>query len=84
MSEVERNMRRETRGEKYQRNWSREEYECFHQFQRGRLLNNCFLLMLLDSWLSLMSTNVMGVFGEVSKVVPIWHSSKHGPQGKNI
>jgi hypothetical protein len=34
--------------------------------------------------LSLMSTDVMGVFGEVSKVVPLWHSFKHGPHGKML
>jgi hypothetical protein len=31
-----------------------------------------------------MSTNVMGVFGEVSKVVPLWRRSKHGPHGKML
>jgi hypothetical protein len=31
-----------------------------------------------------MSTDVMGVFGEVSKVVPLWCSCKHGPHGKTF
>jgi hypothetical protein len=35
-------------------------------------------------WLSLMSIDVMGVFGEVSNVVPLWRSSKHGLQGKML
>jgi hypothetical protein len=35
-------------------------------------------------WLSLMSIDMMGVFGEVSKVVPLWRSSKHGPHGKTL
>ena len=60
--------------------------ECCHQCQRGRLLEN---------WLSLMSTleeapkqvlkplEVMGVFEEVSKVVPLWIIFKHGPH-KNM
>jgi hypothetical protein len=56
-------------------------------------LDSWLSLMLLDSWLSListskwlslMSTDVMGVFGEVSKVVPLWCSSKHGPHGKML
>jgi hypothetical protein len=44
-------------------------------------------LVVIDvnkQWLSLMSTDVMGVFGEVSKVVPLWRSSKHGPHGKML
>jgi hypothetical protein len=27
---------------------------------------------------------VMGVFEEVSKVVPLWRSFKHGPHGKML
>jgi hypothetical protein len=27
---------------------------------------------------------VMGVFEEVSKVVPLWHSFKNGPHGKML
>jgi hypothetical protein len=50
---------------------------------------------MLESWFSLMSTleealkqvwkslEVMGVFEEVSKVVPLWHSFKHGPHGED-
>jgi hypothetical protein len=30
------------------------------------------------------SLKVMGVFGEVSKVVPLWCSFKHGPHGKML
>jgi hypothetical protein len=45
-------------------------------------------LVVIDvnkKWFSLMSTSdVMGVFGEVSKVVPLWCSSKHGPHGKTL
>jgi hypothetical protein len=51
---------------------------------------------VLENWLSLMSTleeapkqvqnpiEVMGLFEGVSKVVPLWNISKHGPQGKTL
>jgi hypothetical protein len=35
-------------------------------------------------WLSLMSKDVMGVFGEFSKVVPLWCIFKHGPHKKTL
>jgi hypothetical protein len=49
-------------------------------------------MKLLENWLSLMSTleevqkplKVMGVFEEVSKVVPLWHSFKHGPHERTL
>jgi hypothetical protein len=44
-------------------------------------------LVVIDvnkQWLSLMSIDVMGVFGEVSKVVPLWNISKHGPHRKTL
>jgi hypothetical protein len=50
-------------------------------------LNSVGQLVVIDvnkQWLSLMSTYVMGVFGEVSKVVPLWCISKHGPHGKML
>jgi hypothetical protein len=56
--------------------------KCFHQCQRGRLLDSWLSLMSMN--IGLMSTDVMGIFGEVSKVVPLWHSSKHGPHGKML
>jgi hypothetical protein len=31
-----------------------------------------------------MSIDSMGVFGEVSKVVPLLRSFKHGPHGKTL
>jgi hypothetical protein len=31
-----------------------------------------------------MSIDVMGVFGKVSKVVPLWRSSKHDTHGKTL
>jgi hypothetical protein len=34
--------------------------------------------------LSVMSIDEMGVFGEVSKVVPLWRISKNGPHGKTL
>jgi len=52
---------------------------------------NTLLIHLLDSCLSLMATSsgfmlteVMGVFGEVLKVVPLWPISKHGPHGNTL
>jgi hypothetical protein len=48
------------------------------------LLEIWLSLMLLDSCFSLMSRNVMGAFGEVSKVVPLWRSPKHGPNGNML
>jgi len=51
---------------------------------------------LLENWLSLTSTleeapkqvhkplEVMGLFEGVSKVVPLWRSSKHGPHKKTL
>jgi hypothetical protein len=30
------------------------------------------------------SIDVMGIIGEVSKVVPLWIISKHGPHGKML
>jgi hypothetical protein len=39
-------------------------------------------LVFIDEWL--MSTDVIGVFGEVSKVFPLWHSYKNGPHGKML
>jgi hypothetical protein len=32
----------------------------------------------------LISNDAMGLFGEVSKVVPLWRISKHGPHGKML
>jgi hypothetical protein len=43
-----------------------------------------FVIDFNKNWLSLMSTYVMGVFGEVSKVVPLWCSSKHGSHMKTL
>jgi hypothetical protein len=50
MLKGERNMRRETSEEIDEEPWSHGGYECFQQFQRGRLLH---------SWLSFMSTNMV-------------------------
>jgi len=49
-------------------------------------------MQVLEIWLSLISTleevqkplEAMGVFEEVSKVVPLWHNFKHVPQKKML
>jgi hypothetical protein len=65
------------------KNGHKGEYECFHKCQRG---------ILLEIWLSLMSTledvqkplEVMGLFEEVSKLVLLWCSFKHGSHRKTL
>jgi hypothetical protein len=54
----------------------------FPSMPKGDIVGNWLSLMSMSS--GLMSTDVMGVFGEVSKVVPLWCSSKHGPHGKML
>jgi hypothetical protein len=66
-----------------------QEHECSHAIivsinAKGE---DCWTMVFIDvkkHWLSLMSIDVMVVFGEVSKVVPLWHSSKNVPHGKTL
>ena len=49
---------------------------------KGKIIGQWVVIDVNKQQLSLLSTNVMGVFREVSKVVPLWNNSKHGPHGK--
>jgi hypothetical protein len=51
---------------------------------KGDIVGKSVFIDVNKEWLSLMSIEVMGLFGEVFKVVPLWHSSKHGPQGRHF
>jgi hypothetical protein len=51
---------------------------------KGDIVGNLVFIDINKKWLSLMSTDVMAVFGEVSKLVPLWNSCKHGSHGKTL
>jgi hypothetical protein len=48
---------------------------------KGEIVVQLVFIDVNKQWFSLMSTDVMGVFGQVYKVVALWHISKHGPHG---
>jgi hypothetical protein len=54
----------------------------FPSMPKGDIVGQLVFIDVIKQWFSLMSTDVMGVFGQVYKVVALWHISKHGPHGK--